>query len=200
MKNYFKNSSIAKLGAKTQKVFLLIALIGFVSISSVNAQSNDIKNGFIGISLGAAIPMGEDIKENCDVGAQFHLDFGYLLSKGIGIHAQIFGTRFYSKYQTKNSAGLMGLLAGPLFSTTSTGVVEFDFKPAIGYCNGSVFEDERETARSKATFAAGATASLRWNCWRNFSLSGNVIYVYGKPDGLDFSSLGIMVGVNYRLR
>ena len=200
MKNYFKKSGSAKLGAKTQRLCLLIAMVGFISINSVSAQNDDVKKGFIGISLGAAIPMGSFIADNCNTGGQFNIDFGYLFAKNIGMHAQLFGTMFYSKYQTDNSIGLAGLQVGPLFSTSSTGVLEFDFKPSIGFARGSLFEGYSESSRSEITFSFGATASIRWNCWRNFSLSSSVMYIYGKPEGIDLSSIGIMIGANYRLR
>jgi hypothetical protein len=187
MKNYLK------------KMLLLIALISFVNVSVVSAQDAETQKGFIGVSLGAAIPMGDYVKDYYKTGVQFNFDFGYLFAKNIGIHAELFGTNFTGKRNSDYSVGLTGLLAGPLLST-ATGALEFDFKPFIGYSRGSVDLGDDDPAYSKYTFSYGGAASVRWNCWKKFSLSGNVIYIYGKPESYDFSSLGIMVGVNYRLR
>ncbi|MDR1984212.1 MAG: porin family protein [Prevotellaceae bacterium] len=208
MKNYLKKN--ADYSEKTKKIgyalsnlkksLLIIVLIGFVSVS-VHAQDSETRKGFIGISLGAALPMGEFNKKYCNTGMQFNVDFGYLFSKNIGISAALFGTDFAAKRNTKNSVGLSGLLVGPLFSTaTSNGKIEFDFKPMAGFAQGNLYESNDDVSSSKTTFTCGGGAALRWNCWKRFALSGNVNYYYGKPETIDLSSLGIMVGVVYRLR
>jgi len=203
MNHFSTKTGIARFGKKTQRMFLLIALISFIGINCVNAQSNRTRNGFIGISIGPAIPMGSFIKDNCNTGIQFNADFGYLFTENIGIHAEVFGTTFSSKYND-NSIGLTGVLVGPLFSTLS-GEVEFDFKPGVGFANGRLNIKNQGSSSSKTTFSFGGAASVRWNLWEKFSLSGNVMYCYGKPKDddniiVDLSSLAVMVGVNYRLK
>jgi ABC-type glucose/galactose transport system permease subunit len=186
MKNYLK------------KMLLLIALISFINVGVVNAQETEQK-GFVGLSVGPAIPMGEFVKEYCKTGIQVNIDFGYRFAKNIGVYAGFFMTDFSVKRNSDYSVGLFGLVVGPLF-TTATGPIELDFKPLIGYSQGSIDLGNGTSANSKSTFIYGGAASVRWNCWRKISLSGNVMYIYGKPEKTDLSSLGITVGVNYRLR
>ncbi|MDR1347157.1 MAG: porin family protein [Prevotellaceae bacterium] len=182
-----------------KKTLLLIAFIGFVSNTVIHAQDVETRKGFIGIGLGPAIPTGSFVKDNCDVGFQFNIDFGYLFSKNIGIAASAFGTSMASKWQSKNTIGLTGLMAGPLFSVPS-GAFEFDFKPMLGYARGILYLGDDDVSSSKLTFTYGGGAAVRWNCWRKFSLSASAIYCYGKPERVDLSTIGIVVGAAYRLK
>jgi hypothetical protein len=205
--NMKKTIILANYGAKTKglilsnlkKIILLIAFISFVNVSVIHAQDSETRKGFIGIGLGAAIPIGSFVSDNCDVGFQFNIDFGYLFSKNVGIAASAFGTSMASKYQSENSVGLTGLMAGPLFSVAS-GAVEFDFKPMLGYARGVLYLGNDDSSTSKLTFTYGGAVAVRWNCWKKFSLSANVMYCYGKPEGMDLSSIGVMAGVAYRLK
>ncbi len=161
-------------------------------------KQNIWRKGYIGMDIGAAIPTGEFIADNCDVGVQINFDFGYLFSEHVGITSTFLFTTFTSKYQTNNSVGLVGLMAGPMFTFgPESKVVEFDLKPLLGFAMGSLYEGSENTTSDLAV-CIGAAALLRWNAWSRVSLSGGLNYYYSTPEEVDLSSLGITVGVNFR--
>ncbi len=180
-----------------KKSLSLIALILLIGVAASQAQ--EPRKGYVGLGVGAAFLTG-DLKDDCNTGVQFGVDFGYRFTKNVGISAMMFGTNFKSKHND-NSIGLSGFMVGPLLTTAiESGKVEFDLKPLIGLCQGMLYIKNADTERSDMAFSAGADARIRWNCWDRVSLSGGVNYFYGKPEDVDLSSFGITVGVNYRFK
>ncbi len=195
-----------------KKLFIIVALVAFMAPANVSNAQDEQRKGYIGIAVGPAFLTG-DVKDifNFGTGVEVGFNFGYLFSPNIGVSASIFGTTFPvddPKAKSDLTYGLSGLLFGPLFSTASpTGKVEFDFRPTIGFANGTMTLNEESGSSKKMTFAAGVGGSLRWNCWRRVSLSANLDYYYGKPKSDDdppiemgLSSFGISFGINYRLK
>ncbi len=188
-----------------KKLFLFIVLVAlFAQVRVLRAQDESCK-GYIGLTVGPAFMTGE-LKDFFNTGVEFSVNFGYLFIPHVGIQSSIFGTSFPVKENSSTTLGLTGLLVGPLFSTaTTTGKIEFDFRPAIGFASGSATMNEQSTTTKSTTLALGLGGSLRWNCWRRISLSANLDYYYGKPKDdsaqkveMDLSSFGISVGINYR--
>ena len=163
--------------------------------------------GYVGLNVGPAFVTGdlgglEDLFESTGLGVS--ISFGYLFTPHVGIHSAIFGTQFSAKVSSSISLGLSGLLVGPLFSTaTENGKVEFDFRPTIGFAQGSLTINDQTATTKASTFAFGVGGSLRWNCWNRVSLAANLDYYNGKPKDddsieMDLSSFGFSFGVNFR--
>ena len=172
-----------------------------VEIRNFSGQEAEIRRGYIGISFGPAFPTGDIKSSAVSEGGHFNLvNFGYLFSEHVGIAATWFGTSFISKADKEMSVGMGGIMAGPLFSTaTPTRNFEFDFKPMVGFANGTII-DHGDTSSSSRAFALGIGGAIRWNCWSKFSLSCGIDYYSGKPEGVNLSSCALVFGVNYRLK
>ena len=188
-------------------VLFAIAVLFAGNLFAQNAETANVsepaqtRRGYIGITVGPAFPLGDVSNDAVSGGVHFNIvNFGYLFTEHIGIAATWFGTSFSSKIDNKTSIGLGGVMAGPLFSTTSQNrKFEYDFKPMIGFANGTLIEDNRTSSSSRA-FAFGVGGTIRWNCWEKFSLSGGIDYYNGQPEDVDLSSFAIVIGVNYRLK
>jgi opacity protein-like surface antigen len=163
------------------------------------------RKGFVGVSLGAAIPVG-NIKEWFNTGFHMSFDFGYLFSQNVGIYATAFGNVYSIKdgYTLSGysdaSVNCSGFFVGPLFTApvSETGKVEFDFKPLLGLVQEHI-SIESASASGDSQFGFGFGASLRFNLTSRFSLSGNLDYVNAKFDNDDdLSSIGIYIGAAYR--
>ena len=184
-------------------IVVLLTCSLFAQETGVSNEANQdfAPRGYIGISFGPAFPTGDIDSDAISGGVHLNLvSFGYLFSKHVGIAATWFGTSFVSKNDSKNSIGMGGLLAGPLFSTsTSTGKFEYDFKPMIGFANGTVITNNKASSSDRA-IAFGVGGAIRWNCWSKISLSCGIDYYSGKPESVDLSSSALVIGINYRLR
>lgn len=184
---------------------LLLGLI--LSLSVAFAQDGNRK-GFIGLSLGPSIPLG-DFKEDgmANTGLNLTLvNFGYLFSENIGIAGSWFGAAHnidvssLGLYDGMWSYG--GLMAGPLFSTPISEKVDFDLKGLIGY---SVSKMELEGYEFDGTgFAYSVGAGLRFNFSPKWAFLLNADY-WGSPNKGDFMDrkievINTTVGIAYRLK
>ncbi|MDR2810616.1 MAG: porin family protein [Tannerellaceae bacterium] len=192
-----------------KKLHLIIVLIALVNVSMLRSQNAPttqttptvevFPKGYIGLSIGGA-SLTKDIS-NASGGIQANINFGYLFTEHVGIAATAFATSYKLSNYDNATVGLSGTLVGPLFSTLSgNGAIQFDFRPAIGLAQGTVTVGSVSGNTDDFVFAAGAGASVRWNCSRKISLSANFDYFSGKPDDVDLSSYGLTVGINYRLK
>lgn len=157
------------------------------------------RRGFIGLNVGVAVPLGQALKNSSDGGAEAYFGFGYLFSEHIGMTAMLFSTSFMLNNYDDASVGLSGMLAGPLFSAGgSTGKIEWDFKPMIGFARGNVSIGSDSGNTKEGTFVIGAGSTLRWNTGERWSISFGANYINGKINNVDLSSIGITIGANYR--
>ncbi|MDH6357970.1 outer membrane beta-barrel protein [Parabacteroides sp. PF5-9] len=186
-----------------KKLFFLFVLPLLVNVLYAQEQSQPelepLRRGYIGIGVGPAFLTKS--YDNASSGIQANLNFGYLISESVGINASVLGTSFDLSNYTDQSIGLSGFLVGPLFSTAyAADKFQFDLRPTVGYVKGSVSVGNKSGTTKEGSFAAGAGASVRWNTWRLFSLSANLDYYYGKINDVDLSSIGVTIGVSYRLK
>lgn len=111
----------------------------------ISKKNNQLgrKKGFIGLELGANLPIGKFADENdgaAKTGLQINfINFGYLFSENIGITATWFGASnpiegFGSDYLWAQG----GLLIGPLFSIPFSEKVEWDIKPMVGLSRATI--------------------------------------------------------------
>jgi len=163
---------------------------------------SDYRKGYIGFGVGAAMPLDDDLEGS---GLQFNVNAGYLFSKNVGASGSFLLTH-YKIEDTELTFGLTGVMVGPLFSFgNSSRKVEYDIRPLVGYVKGSVGASEggiSATVKSDGTVSFGFGASVRWNFVERLSFSGNIDYYNGnvqfEDEKLNFSSLGITVGLNFR--
>jgi len=164
---------------------------------STDGQETKKRKGYVGLGIGGAF-LTEDYS-NVSGGIQVNVNFGYLFTKNVGINASFLSTSFDLSNYEDSSIGLIGFLTGPLFSTaTSNQAVEFDLRPTIGFASGSVSVGNKSGTTDETAFAFGVGGSVRWNCGKRVSVSGNVDYYNAEVSDVDLSSFGITAGVNFR--
>jgi len=145
-------------------------------------KKNIKKKGFIGLSVGANIPVGKFADDNdgaAKTGFQINIvNFGYLFSDNIGITATWFGAA-----NPINGVGsdylwyYEGLLVGPLFSFPVSEKIEWDLKPMVGISSASITNLGLETAFS---FAFSIETGVRFNVSRLIALTLGVDYTAAK--------------------
>lgn len=140
------------------------------------------KKGFIGLELGANIPVGKFADENdgaAKTGFQINLiNFGYLFSDNIGITATWFGAS--NPIEGVNNDYLWshgGLLVGPLFSFPVSEKIEWDVKPMVGLSWASITNTDLELASS---FALNLGTQFRFNVSRLIAFTLGVDYTTAK--------------------
>lgn len=181
-----------------KKVVLLSVILVVCFNTSIAQEVKTFKN-YAGIKAGLAFPMGQYVSDNYKIGGQFDFNFGYLFSENIGIATLLFYTFFPKKGDSSGSVGLGGFMVGPLFAITSElSKVGFDVRPSIGFGTGSGINTPYSASSGAITITAGLGASVRWNCRRELSLSGNVDLFYGSPKSVNLSSFAISIGVHRR--
>lgn len=100
--------------------------------------SSKKRKGYIGMSFGASIPVGDFADKNiggAKTGVELSLvDFGYLISENLGIAARWFGgaNPLDSNYDI-DPWSYGGVLVGPLVSYPISEKIDWDLRPMIGY-------------------------------------------------------------------
>ena len=145
-------------------------------------QNTYIRKGFIGLEIGANIPVGKFADKNdgaAKTGLQINLiNFGYLFTDNIGITATWFGaSNPIQGSGTDYYWSQGGLLVGPLFSFPISEKIEWDIKPMVGLSTASITNLDLETA-SSFTFNLGS--GLRFNVSKLIALTFGVDYSVSK--------------------
>ncbi|RZA08752.1 MAG: hypothetical protein EOO68_01615 [Moraxellaceae bacterium] len=158
------------------------------------AQSDDRRKGFIGISIGPSIPVGDFGKENKDVpglktGAGAHLNlvnFGYRFSDRIGIAGKWFGGSNTLQVDGKvlediDPWSYGGMMAGPMVAIPLSEKIELDFRPMIGYSITQYpkYKDE-PTLNSDASLAYSLGANIQFNIASRFGIHAMLDYFHTK--------------------
>ncbi|MGM0636644.1 MAG: hypothetical protein ACQESK_11315 [Bacteroidota bacterium] len=145
------------------------------------------KNGYIGLTIGASIPVGEFASDQgglANTGLQINLiNFGYLFTENIGIAAAWFGAA--NPVSSVNGMEIDpwsygGLMLGPLFSAPFQENITVDFRPMLGYANTTVpdigYGEERA---SSLAFSVGTV--LRFDVSDNFLIMLTADYLSTTP-------------------
>ena len=182
----------------------------------LNVESSGLRNnsekrkGFIGLSLGASIPVGVYGEWFANTGLQINLiNYGYLFSENFGISAMWFGAAHPSISVGFEPWSYGGIMAGPLLSFPLSDILEWDFRPMIGYAvttfpvNPNIVISANNQASS---FAWNLGTNLRVNVGKKVSLLFSVDYFSTKPEFKDFifkptiGTISLGSGVAYRLK
>ncbi len=167
------------------------------TVSQEPSSEPTARKGYIGITLGAAF-LTKDYT-NTSSGGQFTINSGYLFKKNFGITGSFFGTSYALDNYDDASVGLIGMLVGPLFSTDAISkAIEIDARPTIGLGWLSASYNGESDSSDETSFIFGLGSSIRWNCSKWISISGNLDYYNGTVEDLNLSSFGISAGINFR--
>jgi len=190
-----------------------ILIIMFISIIVTNlfAQTNE-KKGFIGISIGPAIPLGDFAgKSLSNVNAGFaktgysdsFINFGYVFNKKFGISGSIFyNEHTVDKTETDDWWILTGITAGPMISLPVSERLIFDVKGKIGILITTLvvdgYENQENTGRGPGI---DIRSSLRYNFARRWSLFTEAGLVHsnqkmgdGRKEKIQFILTGLGIG------
>lgn len=167
------------------------------------------RKGFIGLSLGASIPIGDfaDMSSGlAKTGIQINLiNFGYLFSENFGITATWFGAANQLNTDGLDPWSYGGIMAGPLLSFPLSQKVEWDFRPMIGYSLTTV-PNIGFGAEQGSSFALNIGTVFRINVGSKTSLLLNADYFSTRPEFKDYGfeqsigTISLGFGVAYRLK
>jgi hypothetical protein len=161
---------------------------------------DDVRKGYAGMAIGVAF-LSEDYPA-LDKGLQLSFNFGYLFGKNIGITSSLLYNSYESSARENSNIGLVGLVAGPLFSfSTSSRKVDFDIRPQLGYVSIHAQLDGKALDVDEGALAVDLGGSVKWNVSKLVALSANLDYLYHKKfetETVDLGSFAITVGVNFK--
>jgi hypothetical protein len=181
-------------------------------------NGNLLKRGFIGLSFGASIPIGDFADESnglAKTGVQINLiNFGYLFKKNVGIAATWFGAANPIDYDNAEPWSYGGLMVGPLFTFALSEKVEWDFRPMIGYSVinspefnfNDGFPQFTFPSEQASSFAFNIGTVVRFNVGNKVSLLLSADYFSTKPEFEDLNfeqqigTISFGFGVAYRLK
>ena len=172
------------------KKLLFITVLALFATNTISAQES---KGYVGVSFGASIPMGDFGKESktgIDVG---FINAGYRFNETWGATLN-WGATTNSFKEGSGSVGIGYLAIGPMISFG-----DFDFKPQYAF----------SSAVSKIDGSSDIDVDLE-NSWiigttynyalsSNWGLAGNLdFFTFKVKDGDQQSSVKISVGIQYK--
>lgn len=220
-----------------QKIFALVILLAFgvfamaqspasEMVSLKNGRSIEKRHGYVGITIGPSIPLGDyaDISPKPKVGGNFNMGhFGYLFSKNIGISASVMGGVNPLSYdywdddddywdddywdddddwEEDESWTYVAFMAGPMLSFPFSAKVEWDIRPMFGF--SVVTTPEMAYDDQGAGLALSLGTALRFNMSNTLALMLTADYLYSEPsfDDLDLKieTLSLGIGLAFRIK
>ena len=172
---------------------------------------SDRRKGYIGISMGASIPVGgfADISNGlAKTGIHINLlNFGYLFSENFGVCATWFGAA-----NALNTSDYIytpwaygGIMAGPLLSYQISEKVEWDFRPMFGY-SVTTLPDFGPVTETSTAFAFNIGTQIRVNVAKRITLLFHADFFHTQPEFVfyktyqNINTISIGSGVAYRLK
>jgi len=178
-------------------------------IDDKRSNNSERRKGFIGLSLGSSIPIGDFAdKENGLAKPGVHLNlinFGYLFSENFGVSATWFGAANPLDIEGYDPWSYGGLMVGPLLSLPASEKVEWDFRPMIGY-SVTTLPDIGWGIENASSFAFNFGTVLRTNVGEKVSLLLSADYFSTKPEFIDYgfeqsiATISLGFGIAYRLK
>ena len=173
------------------KKLLLITVLALFATNTISAQDS---NGYVGVSIGAAIPLG-DFADGAKTGLDFGLiNAGYRFNETWGATLN-WGSTAYSFKEGSGNVGVGYLAIGPMISFG-----DFDFKPQYAFASAISKPDGAEsiTFDVESSWILGGTYNI--SLGGNWGAAANLDYFSFKVKGASKSdsALKVSVGVQYR--
>ncbi len=174
---------------------IIAAVLLTAGTTTAFAQSDDRRKGFIGISLGAPIPVGEfsspDPKESDGgAGGGLHINlinFGYRFSDKVGIAGKYFSGANVLKVNNIVDNNYKpwaygGMLIGPMVAIPLSEKVELDFRPMFGFSVAQlpVHKNAGVTINSNGGFAYSLGTNVQFNVASRFGIHAMLDYFHTK--------------------
>lgn len=190
----------------------LIILLLVVLSANLFAQSNERK-GFIGITLGPSMPIGDFGNQSLSnfnagfakTGLNISLiNFGYRFGTNFGIAGTWFGAANPVNINNVTATWSYGsLMVGPMLTFPINKKLDFDLKGMIGYVSAKMDLDNfGETSLTGVGFDFGT--ALRYNFSERWCLLFNADYFSSNSKSDDgkqkIAAINLAFGVGYRLR
>lgn len=189
-----------------------ITLVALLAILSMNlfAQSTDRK-GFVGITLGPAIPVGDFAsKASSNNNAGFAktgmninlLNFGYRFGKNLGVTAFWFGASHEVDMSGVKAMWSYGaIMAGPMYTLPVGEKLELGLKGTIGSVAATLDIDQVGKSTGSG-FGYDLGASLHYNYAERWCLLLNADYLGAKPKFTNatrkIAAISLSAGIAYR--
>lgn len=193
-----------------KRLFLLLTVV-LIPILSQGQEEKPDKKGWIGFSMGAAVPVGDFGLEdggNAATGFNFTLiNFGYKFHPNIGLNTMITGS-----VHASNSGAIIdfgnwaygGFLVGPIF-TLPTKVVEFDLRVLGGMMGvGTTSSVSNNGAGFCYDFGLGfrlnASRLIAFPIYVDYLHTNPSITLFGNTDNVAVNVINITFGLAFRIR
>lgn len=155
------------------------------------------RRGFIGITLGAALPIGDMSDWGAKTGFNFNLiKYGYLFNPNFGIGGSWMGNAF--SFDDGSGTMSYGCLSIGGLGTVYNGAMNFDFKGELGYMYANI-EDNYGNSVDNTGLCFILGAGMRYPVTQRLSLMGNLDFVTGKVGDANVSSINISGGIAFKI-
>jgi hypothetical protein len=193
-----------------KNLFAILAII-WITGTAYGQEEKPDKKGWIGFSMGAAIPVGDFGSENVgNAGTGFNftlINFGYKFHPNIGITAMIFGSVHASKSGSIIDLGNWaygGFLVGPLASFP-TKFVEFDFRVLGGFTGVGTTNDIENNGigfcyNIGLGFRLNASRLIAFPIYVDYLHTNPSITILGTTDNSAVDVINITFGLAFRIR
>ena len=170
----------------------LLLLFAVITLSVMQSFAQDSK-GYIGVSLGVAVPLG-DFADGADAGLELGLiNLGYRFNETWGATLNWGASAHESSEDKEITLGVGYLAIGPMISFGG-----LDIKPQYAFVSGVIeYNGEKETYDTDSGFILGAT--YNFSLGGNWGIAANVDYMnFTFEDADDSDSIfKLSVGVRY---
>jgi len=193
-----------------KRIFLLLITI-VIPFLSQGQEEKPAKKGWIGFSMGAAIPVGDfGLEDGGNAGTGFNftlINFGYKFHPNIGLNAMITGSVHASSSGNIVDLGNWaygGFLVGPIF-TLPTEIIEFDLRVLGGIMGVGTTSS---ISNNGAGFCYDIGLGFRLNAGRVITFPIYIDYLHTNPsvtllgntDNIAVNVINITFGLAFRIR
>jgi len=195
----------------SKRCYITVSLFSILSLSMISYGQINNNCGYVGLSVGPAIPMGlfgsKDYKDGnigfAKTGIRFNLvQGGYTFYKGFGVSMSLFGAAHTADNQYVNDRiwGYGGIMAGPMFTYEVNESVIANSKVLFGRVNSSIYQNN-SLYESKQSMCIEFAANLLYKFSKNWCLLANIELFHCKAKfdsfNLRMTSISPTIGLCY---
>lgn len=190
------------------KLKITAILIACITVTLTATPQEQKRKGYIGISIGPSIPIGEFKEEAwASTGVNLSLiNFGYLFNNRVGIAANWFGgAHTVDVSQLGLPEGMWsygGLLAGPLVSTPIGKNIDFDARVQIGFSAANLKLEGYNVDGTGFAYSAGIGIRAHLGRKLSLNLNADVLTSNNKGDYMErkIQTIHPTIGLSYRMK